>query len=127
MTQLANNVFADDMDKVMSFVREAMNTHSRDEMASVVLWRTFQTHQMMKEYMQYGIENHPSISSEYVKFLVTNYPSRGQGNDIGEKVNVMVDRLGEVEKVAKGRKTATGSASNAIDHLKRRTEKVEKK
>ena len=38
--------------------------------------------------MWYGIEKHPYISSEYVKVLVTNYPSRGQGNEIKKKIDV---------------------------------------
>ena len=32
-TQLVNYIFANDMDKSRYFVREAMNTHSREEMA----------------------------------------------------------------------------------------------
>ena len=127
MTPLVNHVFADDMNKVRSFVGEAMNTYSRVEMTAAVLCGTFQTHQMVEKYMRYGIEKYPSISSEYVKFLVTDSPSRGHENEIREKVDVMVDMIGEVEKVTKGEKTAIGSASNVIDHLKRRMEKVEKK
>ena len=37
-----------------------------------VLWGTLSTQQVMREYMSYGVENHPSISSEYVRFLVAN-------------------------------------------------------
>ena len=77
--------------------------------------------------MRYGIEIHPSISSEYIKLLVTNSPSRGQGNEIGGKVDVMVDMLGEVDNAAKGAKTTARSTSNVIDRLKRRIAKVEKK
>ena len=44
-----------------------------------------------------------------------------------EKLYVMVDSIGKVEKTAKGEKTVDRSASNEIDHLKRRTEKVENK
>ena len=53
-------------------MREAMNTHSREEMVAAVLWGTFQKNRVMEDYMRYGIENHPSISSEHGKFLVTN-------------------------------------------------------
>ena len=41
--------------------------------------------------MKYGIENHPSIFSEYVKFLVTNTPSRGEGVDVEERLDVIVE------------------------------------
>ena len=82
---------------------------------------------MMHEYMRYWIENHPSISSEYVKFLVTNSSTREQGSGMEDKIEKMEERLDEVEKVATGAKSTSGSASNVLDHLKRRVEKVEKK
>ena len=41
-------------------------------------------------------------------------------------LDVIVERIGKVEKTAKGTKTDVGSASNGIDHLKRSMEKVDK-
>ena len=41
-------------------------------MAVGVLWATLATHQVMREFMEHRIENHPSISSEYVRFLVAH-------------------------------------------------------
>ena len=77
--------------------------------------------------MKYGIENHPSISSEYFNFLVTNYPSRDQGSATEVKLDAMVDTIGESENIAKGENTVAGSAYNTISHLKRMLEKMEKK
>ena len=67
-------------------MREAMNTHSREEMVAVVLWGTFQKHRVMEEYMRYGIENNLSISSEYVKFIVTKSSSRDETGGGGDKL-----------------------------------------
>jgi hypothetical protein len=40
--------------------------------ATTVPWATFQTHDVMSEYLTYKFKNHPSISSEYVRFLASN-------------------------------------------------------
>jgi len=122
-----NHIFTDDMDKVRRIAREAMDTHSREEMVEAALWGTLETRRMMDEYMRFGIDNHPSISSECVKFLVTNSGGRGQGYGGGDKFERLDERITEVEKVAKSAKLASGSASNGLDLLKKRVEKVENK
>ena len=40
VSQLVNYIFTDDMDKVHIFVREARDTHSREDMARVVLLKS---------------------------------------------------------------------------------------
>jgi len=79
-----------------------MDAHSREELVAAVLWGAFQTHKVMEEYTRYGIENHPSISSEYVKFLVTNSSSRDETSKCGDKLDGLEERMTEVEKVKKG-------------------------
>ena len=125
VTQLVNNIFNDDMNKVRCFFRKSMNTHSKEDMAAAVLVGTFQTHRVMEEYMKYGIDNHTSISSEYVKFLMTNSSSRGETSGGGDKLDGLEERMTEVEKVAKGVKSSAGSAYNAVDQLKKKVEKIE--
>ena len=122
-----NHTSIDDMDKVKSFVREAMDIHSREEIAGAVLWGIFETHRMIDEYMKFGIENHPSISSEYVNFLVPNSGGKGHGDGGGDKFERLEERVTEVEKVANSAKSASGSAANGLDLLKKRVEKVENK
>ena len=60
----------------------------------------------MKEYVKHGIENHPSIAAEYVRFLVAN--SGLARLEVVEKrvlkledgVNGMVKKLEALKKVA---------------------------
>ena len=40
--------------------------------ATTVLWASFKTHDVMEDYSTHKFMNHPSISSEYVKFLAQN-------------------------------------------------------
>ena len=77
VTKLVHHIFAEDMGKVRSFVRDAMHTMQKREMGAAVLWGTFRTHAVMQEYIQFNIEHHPSISSEYVKFLVVDCGEMG--------------------------------------------------
>ena len=125
VTQLVNNIFNDDMNKVRCFFRKSMNTHSKEDMAAAVLVGTFQTHRVMEEYMKYGIDNHTSISSEYVKFLMTNSSSRGETSGGGDKLDGLEERMTEVEKVTKGLNSTAGSFSNTANQLKKKVEKIE--
>ena len=127
ITQLVNHTFANNMDKVRCFAREAMDTHSKKEMGAAVIWGTFQTHKVMEDYMKYGIENHPSISSEYVKFLVTNTPLSSGGECLDERVEILEAKIVEVDRTAKGAKSTAGSAANSLDLVKKRVDKLEKK
>ena len=51
---------------------ELLDAKAHKALAVSVLWGTFGTHQVLRGYQQHGIENHPSMSSEYVRFLVAH-------------------------------------------------------
>ena len=95
-----------------------MGTHSREEISASMVLGTFQNHLMMDKYMCFGIENHPSISSKYFKFLVTSSSSRDQGGELDERFEKLEEKLWEVERVAKDVNFAAGSTSNASDQIK---------
>ena len=111
-------MFIDDMEKLRSFIREEMGTHSWEEIAASMLLSTFQTHLMMDKYMCFGIENYPSISSKYFKFLVTSSSSRDQGGELDERFEKLEEKLWEVERVAKDVIFSAGSTSNTLDQIK---------
>ena len=72
VSKLVYRIFAKDCHAVRSRVAEHLDATQRKPMAVGVLWATLATHQVLKEYMTHGIENHPSIASEYVRFLVAH-------------------------------------------------------
>ena len=86
-------MFTDNMDKVRSFVREGTGIHSNIKIIAVVMWVTFQTHNMMQEYTRYGIGKRPSISSEYIKLIFTNNSNRGNNDDIDQIIDWLEDSL----------------------------------
>ena len=44
----------------------------RRSICSHVLWSSFRTLDVAQAYLDYNFENHPAISSEFIKFLATN-------------------------------------------------------
>ena len=72
VSKLVHRIFATDCHQRRGAVSEFLDASDGRTLSLGVLWGTFATHQIMREYMQHGIENHPSISSEYVRFLVAN-------------------------------------------------------
>ena len=53
-------------------VIEALVTRSPLSTCAHIVWASFRTHEIMQVYLDHQIENHPAISTEYVKFLATN-------------------------------------------------------
>ena len=51
-------------------MRGKMDTKDHATLATYSLWVTLRTISVMTAYQRHGIENHPAISSEYVRFLV---------------------------------------------------------
>jgi hypothetical protein len=44
----------------------------RTSICSYIMWASFKTHDISKEYLEVKFENHPALSSEFIKFLATN-------------------------------------------------------
>ena len=72
VSKLVHRIFAKDCHMKRGAVTEILDVSDSRVLGTGILWATFATHQVMREYMKHGIENHPSIASEYVRFLVAN-------------------------------------------------------
>jgi hypothetical protein len=48
-----------------------MNSDIRS-MCTAILWSVFRTHDKMTEFEDANFEDHPAVSSKYIKFLATN-------------------------------------------------------
>ena len=53
-------------------MRGKMDTEEYQRLATDALWATLRTFGIMQQYLIHGIENHPAISAEYVRFLFAN-------------------------------------------------------
>jgi hypothetical protein len=70
-TRLVMRIF-EDISLVRAGVSSSFVMGDNMSNATTVLWATFKTHDVMENYSTHKFMNHPSISSEYVKFLAQN-------------------------------------------------------
>ena len=118
MTRLVHHIFSDDMDKVRSFVREVLEPHNKEMMTAGVLWGVFKTHGVMQDYLHHSIEHHPSITSEYTKFLITDRANSEDDSALVVRLDEMERRVVVTEQVAREAKTSAASAINQLKQLK---------
>ena len=114
VSKLVHRIFVTDCNLKRGMVKEVLDSENSRVLARGILWGIFATHQVMREYMTHGIENHPSISSEYVRFLVAN-----SGLTAMDTMSSNVSKLlGDVKELSKSLKTvekAATTASNKAD------------
>jgi hypothetical protein len=107
ITQLMYRIFM-----VMSAVHEGTLSSLRSdepvESCAAVLWCVFRTQDKMSEFVSHGIENHSSISSEYVKLLAGH------------------SSVGDIDKLQKDVTDATKAAKAAKDEPAKTTTKSAK-
>ena len=94
--------------------------------ATTVLWATFQTHDVMSEYLTYKFKNHPSISSEYVKFLASNSGIEAVVKLTDGLKKMELDVRDAVSKLTSAVKKAN-SAGNKADEVKTKLASLEKR
>ena len=114
VSKLVHRIFGTDCHLKRGLVSEHLNAKEHDVMAAGVLWGTFATHQVMRDYMRHGIENHPSISSEYVRFLVAN-AGLSKIAALEKKTQAMSDELKEIKRQLVASQKAATTASNKAD------------
>jgi len=85
----------------------------------------------MQDYMSYNIEHHPSVASEYAKFLVLNHGSgsdKNEGESDGEtdtKFSSMQARVVAVEKLVKSTQDKQATTANSLAQLKEKVTALE--
>ena len=87
-----------------------------------ILWATFATHAIMREYLKYSFSDHPSIGGEYTRFLVANAGiaklSKAENtiHKLVGLVNTLEKKLDVLEKKAT---TASSRADEALKLAKK--------
>ena len=104
---------------------ELLDAKAHKALAVSVLWGTFGTHQVLRSFQQHGIENRPSMSSEYVRFLVAHTDAT-KVDQLDEKVKGLEAQSKKWESEAKrldkevdGAKKSITTANNKLDDLKK--------
>ena len=99
-------------------MRGKMDTKDHSSLATDSLWATLRTIAVMKSYQRHGIENHPAISSEYVRFLVAN-TGLGSIAKFKEQFKAVELSITEVAKTAKAAQSAANTAQNTAAEAKK--------
>jgi hypothetical protein len=96
VSKLVHRIFAKDCHMKRGAVSEVLDVSDTKVLGTGILWATLATHQVMRDYMRHGIENHPSMASEYVRFLVAN-----SGLTKIDKMEARLKALEEENKILK--------------------------
>jgi hypothetical protein len=112
-TQLGHRIFSD-LHSVRVGTMKAMGK-GPESICPAILWAVFRTHDKMAGFEDANFENHPSIASEFVKFLATNTGIEGMAV-LKEEVASLKTRLREAEKqltLASGKADKASSVGDA--------------
>ena len=131
-TKLVHRIFID-LHGARTGILQSFKPGDIESTCHHVLWGVFKTHDVMAEFKRHKFRNHPSISSEYVKFLASN-----SGNDLIDKVVLRVSALETTSKthtseITKANSTASvaqnkaSEVKKALDDVDKRVRKLEQK
>jgi hypothetical protein len=131
-TQVLDRILADLFIPKDNIV-QILKTRNTPATCAQVLYAAFKTHDIMAVYVSHKFENHPSVSTEYVKFLATN-----SGSEKVVKLMEVVESLkGKLQSAIEDAKVATKKAdisaskcsdlSKVVDTLIARVKVLEKK
>ena len=116
VTKLVYRIFSD-MNKVRNGVENSLELTNPADLCGKVLFATLRTIDIQEEYMRHNIADHPSISSEYVKFLAMNSGLQKVAK-LEKEVEVVQKAVKKAatttaERAAKTANTASNRASEA--------------
>jgi hypothetical protein len=79
---------------------QSLKTRNTPSTCAQVLLAAFKTHDIMSVYVAHKFENHPSVSTEYVKFLATNSGSE-KVVKLSESLDVVKSKVNAASEEAK--------------------------
>ena len=123
-TQLGRRVFSD-LHSVRVGTTKAMGK-GRRAICPVILWSVFRTHDKMAAFEVANFEDHPSIASEYVKFLATN-SGLEVVSKLEDEVGSLKSKVKELEKMVSAATVKADKASSTADVVKKQCDALAKK
>ena len=94
-----------------------MDTLDHAQLATDSLWATLRTLSVMQEYQKHGIENHHTISAEYVQFFVF-HSAQGSIAKFDTQIKNLEDKVKEALTSAKAAQSSAGTAQNTANEAK---------
>jgi hypothetical protein len=123
-TQLGRRIFAD-LHGVRVGTTKAMGK-GRVAICPIILWAVFRTHDKMAAFEVANFEDHPSIASEYVKFLATN-----SGLEVVTKLDGEVaslkNKVKDLEKMVVLAAGKADKAASSVDIVRKQCDALARK
>jgi hypothetical protein len=123
-TQLGARIFSD-LHSVRVGTTKAMGK-GPESICPVILWSVFRTHDKMAGFENANFEDHPSIASEFIKFLATNTGIEGMSS-LQEDVAGMKLKLKDVDRQATLASAKADKATSVADVAKKSAESFARK
>jgi hypothetical protein len=124
-TRLATRIF-EDIAEPRSGVVGTLSIGGNMAICPRVFWSVIQSHDVMESFKSAAFIDHPSISSEYVKFLSVNTGIEAI-HKLEATVSTLQDQAVVQAKAVRDATTAASSASNKADEAKRLVAALEKR
>ena len=71
----------------------------------------------MQDYQKFGIQNHPAISAEYVRFLVS-HSAQGAISRFEKELTDLKKKYEEINSIAKAAQSSANTATNKAKEAK---------
>ena len=125
-TQVLDRILAD-LYVPKDNILQSITNRSPSSTCAQVIFAAFKTHDVMAVYMTHKFENHPSVSTEYVKFLATNSGSE-KVVKLTESIDLIKTKLtaaiDKAESATKKADVATSKYSDLVKEMAILTKKV---
>jgi hypothetical protein len=106
-TQVLDRILAD-LYSPKDNIAQSLKTRNTPANCAQVLFAAFKTHDIMAAYVAHKFENHPSVSTEYVKFLATN-----SGSEKVEKISLAMEEMKSSMKEFKSKSITASEEAKA--------------
>jgi len=124
VSKLIHRMFAEDCYQRRGILAEMLDSTDHASLGVGLLLRTFDTHQVLRDYQKYSIANHPSIASEYVCFLVVNNCGTYKIDSMEKRCLKMEQSVEDIKYIVENMHKKVDSLRNKADDTKRKEEEA---
>ena len=124
VTQVVRRFFMD-LYKVRAQVYSSLSTTDSAGQCAWILYGVLRTHDVMTEYVKARFKNHPSVSSEYIRFLSTNSGFESL-KTLEDQVDSLKKTSCQLVKDVTAAKKASDTASSSINTVKKDVTELKK-
>ena len=109
-------IFKNQFSIARSVAKGSLDTIDMSKLGARILWSSLRTLNVADEYMSQSIANHPSVSSSYIRFLVSNTQTFAVA-ELKKTVEAQKTLIKALQEEVKGVKKVANSAKDKADRL----------